>query len=147
MVEQSDPISRTFAALADPTRRQIVERVSREPLTISALADPLAMSMQAVSKHIAILERSGLIKRHAKGRERLVAIQPAAITSIAQWASDQQRFWEDALDRLTHLLESESPAPHPPPHTAPYTPEGASQAPLTSRVPSRARIRKQKGTP
>lgn len=142
-----DPISRTFAALADPTRRQIVERVSREPLTISALADPLAMSMQAVSKHIAILERSGLIKRHAKGRERLVAIQPAAITSIAQWASDQQRFWEDALDRLTHMLESESPAPHatphPTPHAAPHAPEGASPPPVPSRAPSR--IRKQKG--
>ncbi len=141
MVEQFDRVSRTFAALADPTRRQIVERVSREPLTISALADPLAMSMQAVSKHIAVLERCGVVKRHAKGRERIVAIQPESINAVAQWAKSQQRFWEDALDRLTHLLETESPAPHATPHA----PEGT----LPSRVPSRAPsgTHKQKGKP
>lgn len=133
MVEQLDRVSQTFAALADPTRRQIVERVSREPLTISALADPLAMSMQAVSKHIAVLERCGVVKRHAKGRERIVAIQPESINAVAHWAKSQQRFWEDALDRLTHLLETESPTPHPTPSPVP--------SPVPSRTP------KQKGKP
>jgi len=130
MVEQLDPVSLAFAALADPTRRRIVERVSREPLTISAIADPLAMSMQAVSKHIAILERSGVVKRHSKGRERIVAIQPESINAVAQWAKAQQQFWEDALDRLAHMLESES--------AQTQAPDGGSRR---SRTPS------QKGKP
>lgn len=136
MVDQLDRVSQTFVALADPTRRRIVERVSREPLTISALADPLAMSMQAVSKHIAILERCGVVKRHAKGRERIVAIQPESINAVAHWAQSQQRFWEDALDRLKHLLEAESASAHP--ASTPDASEGATNSP---------RNPKQKGTP
>jgi DNA-binding transcriptional ArsR family regulator len=97
----------TFGALADPTRRSIVATLAREPRTISALAEPLPMSLVAVSKHVAVLERAGLVTRVRTGRAQLCHLRPAPLADATGWLDHYRRFWTDRIDALEQYLEDE----------------------------------------
>lgn len=104
MPHSLDPV---FQALADPTRRSIVERLSRGPASVSELAKPLAMSLSAVVQHLAVLEASGLVRSEKTGRVRTCRIEPAALQSAEAWISARRAQWEHRLDRLAEYLAEE----------------------------------------
>lgn len=107
MLKQSDALDTMFHALADPTRRQLVERLSRGPASVSELASPLAMSMPAVMQHIAVLEAGGIIRTKKTGRVRSCELRESALTEAEAWIQDRRLVWEQRLDRLGALLEAE----------------------------------------
>ena len=90
----------TFAALADPTRRRIVARLARGPARVTEIAQPFAMSLNAVSKHLKLLERAGLIHRRRVGREHFLRLRAAPLREVTQWASRYEHFWTQRLDAL-----------------------------------------------
>jgi DNA-binding transcriptional ArsR family regulator len=94
-----------FQALADPSRRTIVERLSRGPATVSELAEPLEMSLPAVLQHLAVLETSGLVESEKTGRVRTCRINKKALQSAEQWLSRRRTTWERRLDRLGDFLK------------------------------------------
>jgi DNA-binding transcriptional ArsR family regulator len=94
-----------WAALADPTRRAIVERLTRGPTRVTDLAAPFDMSLNAVSKHIKVLETARLVRRTRQGREHTLELDPAPLREIARWASDVERFWSERLDRIEKFFE------------------------------------------
>src|SRR5687767_7619971 len=98
-------LDRTFGALADPTRRKILERLSRGNARITELARPFAMSLPAISRHVAVLERAGLLQRRRDGRIHHVTLNAAPIREAARWIDDYRRFWEGSLDSLAAYLE------------------------------------------
>ena len=100
----ADRLSFTFAALSDPTRRAIVDRLTNGPATVNELAEPFAISQQAVSKHIAYLEMANLIERQWQGRQNYCALKPETIREVAEWADGYRRFWEKSFQRLDTLL-------------------------------------------
>jgi DNA-binding transcriptional ArsR family regulator len=100
-----DPLSTTFSALSDPTRRSVVERLTHGPATVNELAEPFSMSQQAISKHLAYLERARLIKKRRQGRQHFCSLDPGAIRQVAIWAESYRRFWEESYERLDALLE------------------------------------------
>ena len=95
-----------FAALSDPTRRAIVLRLAKGAARVTDLAHPFDMSFNAVSKHVKVLERAGLVRRTRAGREHHIALDPEPIRRIAGWASRYERFWSDRLDKLEAFLEA-----------------------------------------
>ena len=95
-----------FAALADPTRREIVQRLAKGDARVTDLAEPFDMSFNAVSKHVKVLERAGLVRRMRAGREHRIALDPAPIRRVASWASRYERFWNDRLDKLEVFLKT-----------------------------------------
>ena len=97
-------LDRVLMALSDPTRRAIVERLSRGPARVTAVAEPFEMSLAAVSKHIRMLERAGLVRRARRGREHILALDARPLRRVAQWTSRYERFWNDRLDRLENLF-------------------------------------------
>src|ERR687887_2183008 len=108
----SESIDRVFHALADPSRRVIVERLSRGPASVSELARPLSMSLPAVVQHIQVLESSGLVRSEKVGRVRTCEIEPAALRPVEQWISARRSNWERRLDRLgDYLAEGEDEPP------------------------------------
>ena len=90
----------TFAALADPTRRAIIARLAEGEATVNQIAEPFPMSLQAISKHLKVLERAGLIVRGRSAQLRPSRIQGAALKDAADWLSDFRGFWEESFDRL-----------------------------------------------
>lgn len=111
-----DQLSLTFAALCDPTRRAIVDRLTTGPASVADLAAPFDMSQQAVSKHIAYLEMANLVERQWQGRQNFCALKPATIREVAEWAKGYRRFWEKSFQRLDVLLAEmqTKPAAAPP---------------------------------
>ena len=99
-----DPLGLVFQALADPTRRSVVERLVRAPATVSQIAEPLDMSLPAVMQHLQVLETSGLIHSEKAGRVRTCRIEPAAIRRAEEWIGRQRTEWEVRLDRLGEQL-------------------------------------------
>ena len=98
------PLDSTFHALADPTRRALLERLSRGPASVSELAKPFAMALPSLVQHLQVLEASGLIRSAKAGRVRTCRIEPAALTGAEQWMARQRAVWEGRLDRLdAHL--------------------------------------------
>jgi DNA-binding transcriptional ArsR family regulator len=93
-----------WTALADPTRRAIVERLTRGPTRVTDIAAPFEMSLNAVSKHIKVLEAAHLIRRTRQGREHTLELDPRPLREVARWASDVERFWSDRLDRLEQFF-------------------------------------------
>ncbi|HEY5348422.1 MAG TPA: metalloregulator ArsR/SmtB family transcription factor [Candidatus Lustribacter sp.] len=114
MVKQSVTLDGVFGALSDPVRRHIVERLTRGELTAGAIAAGFSISQPAVSKHLKVLERCGLVKRTIVGREHHLRLAPRAMETAAQWIDRQRAFWNSSFDRLDQLLErtSESEPPH-----------------------------------
>jgi DNA-binding transcriptional ArsR family regulator len=101
-----DQLSTTFAALADPTRRAILARLAKGEATVNELAKPFPISLQAVSKHLKVLERAGLITRGRTAQLRPSRLQGAALGEAAGWLAEYGEFWEQRMDRLdTHLRE------------------------------------------
>jgi DNA-binding transcriptional ArsR family regulator len=100
-----DHLSATFAALSDPTRRLIVNRLTGGPATVHELAAPFSISQQAISKHLAYLKNARLIERQRDGRQNFCALNPDAIREVAEWAEGYRRFWEKNFQRLDVLLE------------------------------------------
>jgi DNA-binding transcriptional ArsR family regulator len=99
-----DPLSTTFAALADPTRRAILARLALGETSVSELAEPFEMSLPAVSKHLKVLERAGLIARGRAAQWRPCRIEPAALRGVDEWLESYRRFWEERFDRLDDYL-------------------------------------------
>jgi DNA-binding transcriptional ArsR family regulator len=95
----------TFAALADPTRRAIVERLARGPATLHELAQPFPMSPQAVSKHVKVLERAGLVTRGRVAQQRPARLAAPALLAAARWLDTYRRFFEESHERLDDLLK------------------------------------------
>jgi DNA-binding transcriptional ArsR family regulator len=96
-----------FQALADPSRRAMVDRLTYGPASVSELARPLAMSLPGVVQHLHVLEASGLVRTEKLGRVRTCTIQPVALRAAEQWVADRRTFWEQSLDRLGELLAEE----------------------------------------
>jgi DNA-binding transcriptional ArsR family regulator len=100
-----DPLDATFAALADPTRRAILARLALGETTVSDLAAPFAMSGPAISKHLKVLERAGLITRGREAQWRPCRLRATPLQSAADWLDSYRRFWEDSFDRLDDYLQ------------------------------------------
>src|SRR5438045_520306 len=101
----SDPLSTTFAALADPTRRAILARLAAGPATVKELSAPFAMSGPAVSKHLRVLERAGLIARGREAQRRPCRLQAAPLKEVTEWAEVYRRFWDASFERLDDYLQ------------------------------------------
>ena len=100
-----DRLSATFAALADPTRRAILARLAIGEATVSALAEPFDMSLPAISKHLKVLERAGLIARGRDAQFRPCRLEPAPLKEIVEWAERYRRLWSERIDRLDSYLQ------------------------------------------
>jgi DNA-binding transcriptional ArsR family regulator len=105
-------VDRVFHALADPSRRVILERLSHGPASVSQLARPLPMSLPAVVQHLQVLEASGLVRSEKAGRVRTCRIEPAALRTAEAWIVERQRDWERRLDRLGDLLAEQEDQPN-----------------------------------
>jgi DNA-binding transcriptional ArsR family regulator len=101
---QTDPLSATFSALADPTRRAILARLALGETTVSDLAEPFDMSLPAVSKHLKVLERAGLIARGREAQWRPCRIEVNALRPVDDWLENYRRLWEERFDRLDVYL-------------------------------------------
>ncbi|ASG20802.1 ArsR/SmtB family transcription factor [Nitrospirillum viridazoti] len=106
MLNQPSPLDLTFQALADPTRRALVERLVRGPASVSELAQPLDMSLPAVMQHLAVLESSGLVRSEKVGRVRTCRIDAAQLSLAEQWINQRRMEWVSRLDRLGQYLET-----------------------------------------
>ena len=102
-------LDRVFQALADPTRRVMVERLSRGPASVSELAEPFEMSLPSIIQHLQVLEASGLIRSEKLGRVRTCQIGAAALGNAERWISERRATWERRLDRLGDYLEETDP--------------------------------------
>jgi DNA-binding transcriptional ArsR family regulator len=100
----TDQLSTTFAALADPTRRAILARLSESDATVNELAEPFPMTLQAVSKHLKVLERAGLIARGRTAQLRPSHLQGAALKDVADWVAEYRSHWDESFDRLDEHL-------------------------------------------
>src|SRR5271157_4884294 len=98
-------LNTTFAALADPTRRAILARLSAGETSVTKLAEPFAMSMPAISKHLKVLERAGLIARGREAQWRPCRLQAGPLQDVAGWVEHYRRFWEESFDRLGDYLQ------------------------------------------
>lgn len=93
-------LDRIFAALADPTRREILRRLGARSATINQIAEPFSVSLNAISKHVMVLERAGLVRREVKGREHYCWIEPRPLREAEEWLEHYREFWEQRLDAL-----------------------------------------------
>src|ERR1700722_9548999 len=115
MLKQYEPaeqeIDLLFQALADPSRRAMVDRLTRGPASVSELARPLEMSLPAVVQHLHVLEASGLVRSQKLGRVRTCTVEPAALWADERWIADRRTFWEQSLDRLGAYLAEDHDQP------------------------------------
>ena len=111
MLDQSATLDLMFHALADPTRRSMVERLSRSPASVSELAQPLDMTLSAVVQHLQVLEASGLVRSQKVGRVRICRIEPMTLSRAEQWIAARRTTWEGRLDRLGGYLDEQSAGP------------------------------------
>jgi DNA-binding transcriptional ArsR family regulator len=116
MLQHSAALDSVFQALADPTRRAMVERLTRGPASVSELASPLAMSLSAVVQHLAVLEQSGLVRTAKVGRVRTCQVEPTVLRTAESWIAERRTTWERRFDRLGAFLAADS---SPPPPTVP----------------------------
>jgi len=100
----NDPLSLTFAALADPTRRAMLERLAQGPATVKELAEPFAISMPAISKHLKVLEHAGLIERGREAQWRPAQLKAEPLKDVSEWLERYRANWEENFDRLEEYL-------------------------------------------
>jgi len=105
VLDSTDTLSLTLSALADPTRRAILARLSLGEATVNELAEPFAMSLPAVSKHLKVLERARLISRSREKQWRPCKLEPEPLKAVDAWIGEYRKMWEDRLDRLDAYLE------------------------------------------
>lgn len=110
-----DPLSLVFAALADPTRRAMLTRLRRGPATVAEIGAPFDMTGPAVSKHLRVLERAGLVTRGRVAQSRPATLQAEPLKNVAEWTEEFREFWEQRYDRLDDYLRtmSDDPEDHP----------------------------------
>ena len=108
-----DHLSSTFSALADPTRRAILARLSKGERSVSELAEPFEMTLPAISKHLKVLEKAGLIQRSREAQYRPCKLNPKPLREAAQWVENYREFWEQSLDRLEDYLATLQGKPAP----------------------------------
>jgi DNA-binding transcriptional ArsR family regulator len=113
MLNQSIPLDQLFHALADPTRRALVEQLSRAPAPVSELARRLPMSLPGVMQHLQVLEASGLVRSDKVGRVRTCRLEPEALRTAERWISERREGWERRLDRLGDYLAEPDDNPDP----------------------------------
>lgn len=101
---EDDALNLIFAALADPTRRAMLQRLAEGPATVTELAEPFEMSMPAISKHLKVLERAGLIERGREAQWRPAQLQAAPLQEVSQWLEQYRQYWEESFDRLDEYL-------------------------------------------
>jgi DNA-binding transcriptional ArsR family regulator len=99
-----DCLDTTFAALSDPTRRAMIERLARGPASVHGLTEPFALSQQMISKHIACLVRARIVIKKKHGRESICTLRPEAIKRVSDWAISYRRFWEESFDKLDAVV-------------------------------------------
>src|SRR5580698_9262842 len=99
-----DRLDTTFVALSDPTRRAMIERLSRGPASVHGLTEPFALSQQMISKHIAYLVRARIVSKTKRGRESVCTLRPEAIKTVNDWAVYYKRFWEESFDKLEAVV-------------------------------------------
>lgn len=104
-----DPLSVTFAALADPTRRAILARLQSGEASVGELAEPFAISLPGISKHLKVLEQAGLISRGRQAQWRPCRLEPAPLRDATEWLEHYRRFWEESFDRLEAYLQEIKP--------------------------------------
>ena len=109
-----ETLNQTFAALADPTRRAMLERLSTEALPVTVLAEPFEVSLPAISKQLRVLERAGLVTQERDGRVRLCRLQTAPMQHAVRWIEQYRRFWDQQLESLASYLEDVNPEDAPP---------------------------------
>ncbi len=102
----ADALSDVFFALADPTRRAILARLTHGAATVTELAEPFDMTMPAVTKHLKVLERAGLIARSRESQWRPVRLEPEPLRQVSGWLENYRRFWDESLDRLDDYLQA-----------------------------------------
>ncbi|MCK6068292.1 ArsR family transcriptional regulator [Microbacterium sp. dk485] len=113
----SDELSRTFGALADPTRRRLLGHLLEGPATVTALAEPIALTLAAVSKHLRVLEEAGLVRRERNGQYRPVLLDVRPLQAVSQWLRDYEAFFQRSFDALEEHLATGARIPPPPdPH-------------------------------
>ena len=105
MATETDQLDRTFEALADPTRRAILERLAAGEASVTELAAPFDMTLPAVSKHLKVLERAGLVARSRDRQRRPARLEAGPLRDVAEWTERYRRFWEESYDRLEEYLE------------------------------------------
>jgi DNA-binding transcriptional ArsR family regulator len=105
MVERSAPLDRTLAAIADPTRRAILTRLTGGEARVTDLAEPFDLSLNAVSKHLRVLERAGLVARGREAQWRPRRLEAAPLKEVAEWAETYRRFWDASYERLDVYLQ------------------------------------------
>jgi DNA-binding transcriptional ArsR family regulator len=131
----TDTLDRTFAALADPTRRAILARLASGQASVTELAAPFAMSLPAVSKHLKVLERAGLVARGRRAQWRPAQLQAEPLHEVADWLADYRRFWEERLDRFDeYLRELQAVEPN---RGEPVQPKPAKKASTKARTKGR----------
>jgi DNA-binding transcriptional ArsR family regulator len=111
MLNQSISLNHLYQALSDPTRRNIMERLSRGPASVSQLAEPLPMSLPAVVQHLQVLETSGLVRSEKVGRVRTCRIEPVALRTAEKWIAERRLTWERRFDRLGAYLAEQPDEP------------------------------------
>lgn len=127
-----DRLSATFAALADPTRRAILARLAQGETAVGELVKPFAISAPAISRHLRVLERAKLVERRVNAQWRMCRLQPAGLRVADDWLKPYRTYWEQSLDRLVEVLESQ-PAVDPP-TTGSATPQDAEPAQQHAQV-------------
>jgi DNA-binding transcriptional ArsR family regulator len=136
----TDPLDRTFAALADPTRRALLARLSeQDSVSISELARPFTMSLPAIMKHLDVLSDAGLIARAKTGRTVACRLTAAPMEDATRWLNRYQRFWSGQLDRLAEFLEDESCRPT----SSRASPSSAASTPRRRKSSAPGRTRKR----
>ena len=100
-------LNTTFSALGDPTRRAMLQRLTQGPASVGELARPFPVSVQAISKHLRVLERSGLVRIAKSGRERIIELDPVPLHAADAWLSSYRLFWEARLDALCEVLKEQ----------------------------------------
>ena len=96
----------TFAALSDPTRRAMIDRLSRGQATVRSLAEPFSLTQQMISKHVACLVRAQIVVKTRRGRESICTLRPEAIKTVSDWAIGYRQFWEESFDRLDAVVQT-----------------------------------------
>jgi DNA-binding transcriptional ArsR family regulator len=140
-VLQTD-LSTIFAALADPTRRAILARLSESDAAVKALAEPFSLSGPAITKHLKVLEHAGLISRSREGQQRPCRLEPKALAPAADWIDQYRAMWEERLDRLGDYLKRTGPATAPAPERPERPPLESPVSPRTAAPQSRAALKR-----
>jgi DNA-binding transcriptional ArsR family regulator len=139
MLNQSETLDRAFHALSDPTRRAMLDQLTRGPATVSDLARPFDSTLASIVQHIQVLEGSGLIVTAKVGRTRTCRVSSEAMADVEQWLSERRQIWEGRFDRLGALLEASETSVAEPLATELSLPEPAAPIPISAKNTRRSR--------